>query len=78
MRAQAPPGPGGMFYHPMHSFSSPAPRYMYSSPVYSSPMRATAVPFYPSSPQAFYEQTVGVAKRSPEQVMGGVKGCGFM
>ena len=57
----APPGGGGMYFHPM-SFSSPAPRYMYSTP-----MRATAVPFYPSSPQPYYE---GLVKRSPEQVRG--------
>lgn len=58
--APTPPGGGGMYYHPM-GFSSPAPRYMYSTP-----MRATAVPFYPSSsPQPYYE---GMVKRSPEQV----------
>lgn len=57
-------GGGGMFYHHL---SSPAPpRYMYSaSPIPASPMRATALPFYPQSPQPYYE---GVAKRSPDQV----------
>lgn len=55
-------GPGGMFY-PV-AFTSPTPRVMYSP----SSVRATAVPFYPSSPQVYYEQAVGVAKRSPDQV----------
>ncbi len=54
-------GPGGMFY-PM-AFSSPAPRYM--CPMTPSP---AAVPFYPASHQTYYDQSVGVAKRAPEQV----------
>lgn len=54
-------GPG-MFY-PV-TFTGPTPRVLYPP----SSVRATAVPFYPSSPQVYYEQAVGVAKRSPDQV----------
>lgn len=55
-------GGGGMFY-PV-AFSSPTPRYVYSP----SAMRPTALPFFPSSSQPYYEPAVGVAKRSPDQV----------
>ena len=64
---------GGMFY-PM-AFSSPAapPRYMYPPSPMPSPMPATAtaaMPFYPASAphQPYYDQPVGVPKRTTEQV----------
>ena len=63
-------GGGGVFY-PM-AFSTPTPRFMYPS----SPIRATALPFYPSSHQAYYDQPMGVAKRSPDQVVMKLKEMG--
>ena len=55
-------GGPGMLY-PV-TFAGPTPRVVYSP----SSLQATAVPFYPSSPQMYFEQPVGVAKRSPDQV----------
>lgn len=60
-------GGGGVFY-PV-SLATSTPRIVYPpNSLPPSTLRATAVPFYPSSPQVYYEQPLGVAKRSPDQV----------
>ena len=58
-----PTPPGGMFY-PV-TFTGPAPPRLFYPPT---SMHPNAVPFYPSSPPVYYEQPVGMAKRSPDQV----------
>lgn len=49
--------PAGMFY-PV-TFATSTPRFVYTS----SPVRG---PFYPPTPQGYYEQPVGVAKRADQ------------